>query len=108
MIRFKGFSLNPAAVLRRKKQFHEAQKYVDSEVLRRAEPYVPKKTGRLRQSGYEGTRIGSGTVQYTAPYARPRYYKGRAKRGLQGKFWFSRMKSDNKQKILSGAKENFK
>lgn len=107
MIRFKGFSLNPAAVIRRKKQFHEAQKYVDSEVLRRAEPYVPKQTGKLRRSGYEGTRIGSGTVQYTAPYARIRYFKGKG-HGLQGKFWFSRMKSDNKQKILSGAKENFK
>lgn len=99
--------LNPAAAIYRKRQFQKAQKYVDSEVLRRAEPYVPKDTGRLRRSGYEGTKIGSGTVQYTAPYARIRYFKGRG-HGLQGKFWFSRMKSDNKKKILDGAKENFK
>lgn len=95
--------LNPAAQLRRMQQFRKAQEYVDSEVLRRAEPYVPMQTGKLRRSGYEGTKIGSGTVRYTASYARARYYSGRAKRGLQGKFWFSRMKADNKQKILHGA-----
>jgi len=108
MMKFNGISFYPAALTERKRQFQAAQKYVDSEVLRRAEPYVPMQTGKLRQSGYAGTRIGSGVVQYTAPYARPRYFKGRAKRGLQGKFWFSRMKSDHKEKILSGAKGKFK
>ena len=100
--------LNPAAQFRRSQQFRNAQEYIDSEVLRRAEPYVPMKTGKLRRSGYEGTRIGSGTVQYTAPYARPRYYSGKARRGLQGKFWFSRMKADHKQKILSGTGRKFR
>lgn len=46
------FILNPAAVIRRKKQFREAQKYVDSEVLRRAEPYVPA----VNFSGQRGDR----------------------------------------------------
>ena len=107
MMKFKGVSFSPDFQVRNKRQFHAAQRFVDSEVLRRAEPYVPIQTGKLRQSGYSGTTIGSGTVKYTAPYAKMRYYKGRAKTALQGKFWFSRMKSDHKQKILSGAKEKF-
>lgn len=108
MMYFKGISLNPAAMLRRNQQFRKAQEYVDSEVLRRCEPYVPKQTGNLRQSGWSGTKIGSGVVQYTADYARPRYYSGRAKGGLQGKFWLTRMKADHKQQILSGAGRKFK
>lgn len=108
MMDFKGVEFSSMFQSKTRQQFQKAQEYVDSEVLRRAEPYVPMKTGKLRQSGHEGTKIGSGTVKYTAPYARPRYFKGRAKRGLQGKFWFSRMKSDHKEKILSGAKEKFK
>lgn len=100
--------LNSSAQLRRNQQFRNAQEYVDSEVLRRCEPYVPKQTGALRMSGYSGTRIGSGVVQYTAPHAKPRYYKGRAKRGLQGKFWLTRMKADHKEQILRGAGRKFK
>ena len=36
------------------------QKIVDSEVLRRSDPYVPFKTGYLKSSGIRGTKIGSG------------------------------------------------
>lgn len=108
MMTFKGISFRPDFQLKTSQQFRTAQQYVDSEALRRAEPYVPMQTGKLRRSGYEGTRIGSGVVQYTAPYARPRYFKGRARRGLQGKFWFSRMKADNREKILDGARRKFK
>lgn len=108
MMFFKGLSLNSASMLQRKQQFHEAQKYVDSEVLRRCEPYVPKQTGNLREKGWSGTKIGSGVVQYTADYARPRYYSGRAKNRLQGKFWLTRMKADHKEQILSGAGRKLK
>lgn len=108
MISFQAsFALNRAAVNRRKQEFRNAQEYVDYEVLRRCEPYVPLKTGKLRQSGWSGTKIGSGIVKYTAPYARPRYYKGKARNGKQGKFWFSRMKSGNKEKILNGTRRKF-
>ncbi len=108
MIKFKCLLLNPAAIIRRKQQFRKAQEYVDSEVLRRCEPYVPIQTGNLRRSGYEGTKPGSGIVQYTAGYAKARYYSGHAKRGLQGKFWLTRMKADHKQQILKGAGKNLK
>lgn len=102
-----SFSLNRAAVNQRKQQFRNAQEYVDHEVLRLSEPFVPLKTGKLRQSGWYGTKLGSGVVKYTVPYAKPRYYKGRAKNGKQGKFWFSRMKAGNKEKILNGTRRKF-
>ena len=44
------------------------QKIVDSEVLRRSDPYVPFKTGYLKSSGIRGTKIGSGEVMYNAVY----------------------------------------
>jgi hypothetical protein len=49
------------------KRYSEAQKFVDSEVLRLCEPYTPLLTGMLIKSGTLGTDIGSGTVQWIAP-----------------------------------------
>lgn len=57
-------------------RLQKAQKFVDSEVLRKSDPYVPLKTGMLRDSGVLGTKIGSGRIRYLAPYARKQYYKG--------------------------------
>lgn len=70
-----------------------AQKVIDSEVLRRCDPLVPFKTGVLKGSGIYGTKIGSGVIRYTAPYAKRQYYWGRpAKYGQRGRKWFGRMK----------------
>ena len=55
-------------------KFSAAQRFLDSEVLRDSEPYVPKQTGNLIRSGNIGTVIGSGKVIYNAPYARKCYY----------------------------------
>lgn len=84
-----------------------AQKYIDSEVLRLCDPYVPSKTGKLRESAFRATIIGSGLICYDAPYARAVYYgvgenKGSSK---QGRLWFERMKADHKEKILAGARK---
>ncbi len=82
-----------------------AQKYVDSEVLRRCVPYVPFETGELLRSGIRETRIGSGKVIYRTPYARRHYYRpakffGAPKRGNH---WFERMKQNGgKAAILRG------
>ena len=59
------------------KQFSNAQKIIDSEVLRKCDPYVPMQTGSLKKSGILGTVVGSGVVEYIAPYARRQYYTGR-------------------------------
>lgn len=94
--------------------FGKKQKYVDSEVLRLSDPYTPKRNGKLIESGTSGTVIGSGVVEYTAPYGRKQYYENagmgidgmnKTGGGLRGKEWFERMKADHKKEILKGLKK---
>lgn len=99
--------------------YSEAQEFVDNEVLRLSDPYVPMQSSMLKLSGKLGTMPGSGDVIYNAPHARYHYYgkvmEGRAPKKLterdlkhhgapkRGPFWFERMKSDKKEQILRGA-----
>ena len=79
------------------------QRIIDSEVLRLCAPMVPKRTGALERSGATGTVIGSGEVKYTAPYARPQYFKTATSRSYdprRGGMWFERMKTAHKDHIL--------
>lgn len=86
----------------------KVQQFIDSEVLRRCQPYVPMDTGELIRSGIRSTKIGSGEVKYRTPYARRWYYikaqfQGAPKRGT---YWFERMKNEGgKEAILRGARE---
>lgn len=92
----------------RSNQFSRTQKFVDSEVLRLSSPYVPFQTGMLDKSGILGTDIGSGEVNYTAPYAATQYYNTSISRFYdpqRGARWFQRMKIDHKDEILQGAKK---
>jgi hypothetical protein len=90
-------------------RYSKAQKFVDSEVLRRSEPYTPLLTSMLIKSGILGTDIGSGTVQWIAPYARYQYYLNRKTKSttgaLRGSFWFERMKKAHGRKIIAGARK---
>lgn len=52
----------------------EVQKFVDSEVLKLMVPYTPMDTGNLIKSAIASTVIGSGKIQYNAPYAKYLYY----------------------------------
>lgn len=84
----------------------EAQKFVDSEVLRRCNPYVPKDTGELIRSGIRETRIGSGRVIYRTPYARKWYFRPANFHDApkRGNYWFERMKAaGGARAILRGA-----
>ena len=90
----------------------KVQQFVDSEVLRYSDPYVPFLTGDLKRSGTLATTLGSGIVQYNMSYARKNYYfnRGRGKQGtasggLRGKMWFERMKADHLKEILTGARK---
>ena len=88
--------------------FINAQKFVDSEVLRLSEPFTPLLTGTLIKTGTLGTEIGSGEVSWIAPYAKAQYYSER-KPGSQtgpnrGPFWFERMKEQYGDRILEGAR----
>lgn len=91
------------------KRFSQAQKFVDSEILRHCEPFTPLLTGMLIKSGTLGTEIGSGLVQWIAPYARRQYYSPRlpgSQTGpLRGPYWFERMKEIFGRKILAGARK---
>lgn len=92
------------------RHYTRAQKFVDSEVLRLSEPFTPLLTGTLIKTGILGTDVGSGKVQWIAPYAKPQYYRGRrpgaSKTGpLRGRFWFERMKQVHGSKIVIGAKK---
>lgn len=92
------------------RKYSRAQKFVDHEVLRLSEPFTPLLTGTLIRTGTLGTDVGSGTVQWIAPYARKQYYKGRSpglsKEGpLRGRYWFERMKEVHGPKIIEGAKK---
>ena len=59
---------NPTFQAQREHQFHDCQKFVDSEVLRHNSKYIPFQTGALDQSGRTGTVIGSGEVVYQSLY----------------------------------------
>jgi hypothetical protein len=86
-----------------------AQKFVDSEILRLSEPYVPLLTGTLIASGILGTKIGSGEVSWIAPYARRQYYSprkaGSATGPQRGPYWFARMKAVSGKAIIAGARK---
>lgn len=83
----------------------EIQKYIDSEVLRRCEPYVPRDTGELIRSGVRNTEVGSGKVVYNTPYARRWYYEPAKFQGApkRGNYWFDRMCNEGgREAILRG------
>lgn len=118
MMRFTGITFAPDFEKRSESNFENAQKFVDSEVLRLNEPYMPFRTGMMIKSGKLGTVIGSGVVEYIAPYARDQYYNNKGKgtdglnasqgaKGLRGAFSLERMKADHLDEIEKGAKEKF-
>ena len=91
--------------------YGKVQMFVDSEVLRLSEKYIPMDTGMLRRSGQLGTKIGNGLVEYIAPYARAQYYMPQPysdptlpREPLQGAYWFERMKQAHGRGILEGAR----
>ena len=101
---------NPHFAPKWTRHYSLAQMFVDSEVLRLSEPFTPLRTGTLIKTGILGTDIGSGKVQWIAPYARSQYYFGRlpgvSQTGpLRGRFWFERMKALHGEKIIAGAKK---
>lgn len=82
------------------------QQFIDTQCLQLCEPLIPKDTGALINSGIINTRIGSGEVKWSTPYARRWYYMPASFQGApqRGNYWFDRMKAQYKGKILDGAK----
>ena len=95
---------NPNFGLQASQGFSKAQEFIDSECLRYCDPLTPRRTGYLIKSGQLGTVIGSGELNYLAPYARRQYYENAGKSGgNRGKLWFERMKASKKEAIRKGA-----
>jgi len=90
-------------------QYSAAQRFIDSEVLGLSERYIPLLTGTLIKSGILGTDIGSGLVQWIAPYARVRYYvpakKPSAFGSQRGILWFERMKQAHGKDLILKARK---
>jgi hypothetical protein len=92
------------------RRYSKAQTFVDGAVLHYSEPFIPLLTGTLIRTGILGTDVGSGKVQWIAPYARQQDYRGRSpgvsQTGpLRGRFWFERMKALFGEKIIRAAKQ---
>ena len=111
--------------------FSDVQKYIDSECIRLMVPYTPMQNGILSKGAVLGTKIGSGEIHYTMPYARYQYYGklmvssvtgsafakmgeskvltdkdltySKAKHPLAQSLWFEAMKHNHKEQILRGA-----
>jgi hypothetical protein len=87
--------------------YSNAQKFVDSEVLRLSAPLIPLRSSALMKSGQLGTVVGSGLVRWIASYARTQYYdtlESRSYDPQRGAYWFERMKAIHSTEIISGAK----
>lgn len=91
---------NSGFVRKKGQAFESAQEFVDSECIRCMEPLTPRRTGMMIKSAKLGTVIGSGNIEYLAPYARRQYYEHKEKA-----HWFETMKASKKDVILKGAEQ---
>lgn len=104
--------INPAALALRKLQFSKAQKYIDTECIRRMTPFVPVAQKRWRNAGKLRDSVGNpvpGVIVYTAPFARHDYYANvrhdhpRSGNPHGQRVWFEYMKARESKAILRGA-----
>ncbi len=91
-------------------QFSRAQQWLDNEVLKDTDPFVPFRSGSLEKSGILGTVVGSGDIVYNAPYAGHQYYGldfdfDRSSHPQAQSQWFEASKAVNKEKWINGAKK---
>lgn len=81
------------------RQFHRAQVFVDSEMIRRMKRYTPARNLFLSEKApVLGTKVGSGRIYYLAPYGRYQYYGKLMVSRLTGSAFASRGES----KVLTG------
>ncbi len=107
MILFDKFDFDNVKALRKRdlETGGEVQKFIDSECIRRMDPYTPKDVGTLIGAAATQTSIGSGRIVQQTPYAKRWYYEPANFQGapMRGNRWFERMKSSHKDSILRGA-----
>lgn len=99
-----------ATEARLKGKLTQAQKWLDNEVLKDCQPYVPMRSGNLMNSGISGTNLGSGKVIYSAPYANYQYYGvnfhfSKDKHPQACAQWFEKAKAAHKDDWLNGVQK---
>ncbi len=100
-------SINTGRVLDRiSDRKKETQFWLDNEVVKDSEPYVPYDDGGLTKSGIIGSVMGSGDIQYNAPYAKAQYYglekKSKDVHPQASTQWFEKAKAIKKSKWTAG------
>lgn len=107
MILFDKFDFDNVKALKKRdlETGGKVQSYIDSECIRRMDPYTPKDVGTLIGAATTQTSIGSGKIVQQTPYAKRWYYEPANFQGapMRGNRWFERMKSSHKDSILRGA-----
>lgn len=73
----------------------QAQRFFTHEVRRLADPYVPEKTGTMKNSAIEQTD----KIVYPQIYSKKQYNENRGQ-GLRGKMWIPRMWADRGKEIV--------
>ncbi len=86
----------------------QAQKILDSQVMKDTDPYVPMDSGTLKDSAIRASTT-PGEIVYDGPYAKAQYYglpnKSKDKHPLAVKGWFEAAKAANKATWLRVAKK---
>ncbi len=82
------------------------QQYIDSEIIRRMPPYMPKASGDMIKSMPRASVPGSGEVIVNTAYAYMRNKIAREREDdgfMRGPRYFARMKADHRRDILERA-----
>lgn len=107
---------NPGFGAKMSTAFMGAQEYIDDEVLRLSNKYVPHVTSMLENLGVLGTHVGSGEVIWLGPYAHYQYTLENRKtsQNTNPKFdpneprWFERAWAIHGEKIMEGVNERIR
>ncbi|WP_251393189.1 minor capsid protein [Mediterraneibacter agrestimuris] len=73
----------------------KGQRFFTNEVRRLSDPYVPKRTGVLKNTASATEK----KIVYNTPYARRQYYEHKGK-GKRGPHWTERMWADRGKEIV--------
>ena len=80
--------------------------FIDTEIIKHSDPYVPFVTGMLKNSAWLASEIGHGKIIYDTPYAEKMYTSPELNfqdAPMRGAFWVERMWADRGDEIVTGA-----
>lgn len=72
-----------------------AQRFFSNELRRKMDPYVPMRSGVLKNTAV----VHESSVEYVTPYARRQYYENKGT-GMRGKQWAKRCWAENGDQIV--------